>query len=294
MAGSEQIDLAGHDSVQRAIEFLRPKPSPVPLVRIGGSSDGAYLIPDDVEGIEACFSPGVDNRKTFEDDLQELYQMPAHMCDFESDESSFVTALKPGQTFEKKWLSPSASADSISLDEWVQRRAPGHGDLMLQMDIEGAEYVNLLSCSTETLRRFRVIVVELHKLPMLIRPGRESCDAVLLAERLASEFVSVHVHLNNCCGYVTVPGTSVRVPRVLEVTLLRKDRIGVSGQSFQPKLPHFMDIAFNVRRKRPVFLDDSWRGGPPTEPELVKSLEILEIYLDWQDVEDKRTAMAKK
>lgn len=40
---------------------MRPKPSPVPLVRIGGDWDGAYLVPDDLAGVAACFSPGVNN-----------------------------------------------------------------------------------------------------------------------------------------------------------------------------------------------------------------------------------------
>lgn len=31
--------------------------------------DGGYLIPDDLEGISACFSPGVDDRATFETSL---------------------------------------------------------------------------------------------------------------------------------------------------------------------------------------------------------------------------------
>ena len=32
------------------------------LVRLGGNNDGGYLLPNDLEGITACFSPGVDNK----------------------------------------------------------------------------------------------------------------------------------------------------------------------------------------------------------------------------------------
>ncbi len=33
---------------------------------MGGENDGGYLVPDDLEGIEYCFSPGVSNIATFE------------------------------------------------------------------------------------------------------------------------------------------------------------------------------------------------------------------------------------
>ena len=57
------------DTALDVVEFLQPKPCPVPLVRIGGNRDGAYLVPDDLTGVSACFSPGVSNRKDFEDKL---------------------------------------------------------------------------------------------------------------------------------------------------------------------------------------------------------------------------------
>ena len=48
---------------------MKPKASPFGLIRIGGNSDGAYLVPDDLQGISCCFSPGVSDRKSFEDEL---------------------------------------------------------------------------------------------------------------------------------------------------------------------------------------------------------------------------------
>jgi len=38
------------DTALDVVEFLKPKPCPVPLVRIGGNRDGAYLVPDDLAG----------------------------------------------------------------------------------------------------------------------------------------------------------------------------------------------------------------------------------------------------
>ena len=36
------------------------------LIRLGNDGDGGYLVPDDLNGIEACFSPGVAGNVNFE------------------------------------------------------------------------------------------------------------------------------------------------------------------------------------------------------------------------------------
>lgn len=79
-----------------SICLLRPRPCPARLIRIGGALDGAYLVPDDLDGIEACFSPGVSNRKDFEDELTKTYSIKCHMCDFSSSLHRFKTPLIDG------------------------------------------------------------------------------------------------------------------------------------------------------------------------------------------------------
>ena len=46
-------------AIQELLFLMKPKACPSPLVRIGGCEDGAYLVPDDLKGIESCFSPDV-------------------------------------------------------------------------------------------------------------------------------------------------------------------------------------------------------------------------------------------
>jgi len=68
----------------------------------------------------------------------------------------------------------------------VQDCAPPQGDLILQMDIEGAEWSVLLNASEAILDRFRIVVLELHYLEhMRDRVSHEVMTAVF--ERL-------------CCG----------------------------------------------------------------------------------------------
>ena len=56
-------------AVRDLIARLHPVATEHPLIRAGSDGDGGYLIPDDLTGIAACFSPGVDNRATFESAL---------------------------------------------------------------------------------------------------------------------------------------------------------------------------------------------------------------------------------
>ena len=47
------------NELKELIKALRPVQTKIRLIRVGGANDGGYLIPDDLEGIAACFSPGV-------------------------------------------------------------------------------------------------------------------------------------------------------------------------------------------------------------------------------------------
>jgi hypothetical protein len=128
------------------------------LVRVGGSGDGGYLVPDDLDGIEACFSPGVANTATFELEMARR-GITSFLADYSVDGPP---ESHPMFRFEKKFLGPREDEVHVTLDGWVARCAPGSGDLVLQMDIEGAEWEVLLAASDATLRRFRVMVLELH------------------------------------------------------------------------------------------------------------------------------------
>jgi hypothetical protein len=130
------------DDIIFVASVMKPKASPFGLIRIGGNRDGAYLVPDDLRGISRCFSPGVSDRKSFEDELTCKYGITCHLCDASTSPERFQTAIiEPGQTFRKVWLhhEPGA-ADSVTLEEWVEDLSDGTAsDLLLQMDIEGAE-----------------------------------------------------------------------------------------------------------------------------------------------------------
>jgi hypothetical protein len=249
------------DGIATLLELLRPSPSPFPLTRLGGTTDGAYLVPEDLDGVTACFSPGVANRKGFEDELAERYGIRSHMCDASSDESALRTPLITGlQTFEKKWLDVDGGDLSMTLEQWVDAWAADGEDLMLQMDIEGAEYRNILATPLDVLKRFRIMVMELHSLGNIHKPKDRAERFEPFLRRLTANHTVVHAHPNNCCGEVMLDGTEMNIPRVIEVTLLRNDRfLGDEARWITPQLPHPSDIDRNVTGKAPILLNNAWR-----------------------------------
>lgn len=254
--------MTNTDDVLNSLRFLFPKPSPVPLIRIGGFEDGAYLVPDDLHGVAACFSPGVANFKRFEDQLLQDFGIRSHMVDFTSDVEHFATPLIGSQqSFRKLWLEPEDSATSISLSSWVQQHEPSEADLILQMDIEGAEYRNLLAVEESTLRRFRILLIEFHGLELQHNPTFFRSVVTPTLERLSRHFVCVHAHANNAGGSERINGTGLEVPRLIEVSLLRKDRfVGLNRENLiAPRLPHPLDLQVNTPDLPPLFLAREWR-----------------------------------
>lgn len=274
--------------------LLAPRPCPFELIRIGGSGDGAYLVPDDLVGIDACFSPGVNNSKDFEDALVRQFGIKCHMCDFSSDPSRFKTPLIEGmQTFTKKWLDTNGSSDSISLAEWIGENSPfSSKDLILQMDIEGAEYRNLLSADQSTLSRFRIVVIELHGLLALEKSLELSKDIETLLRKLSLTHVCVHVHPNNYSGAFIDPDTGLNIPYTLEATYLRRDRFCDSSSKYiRPQLPHPDDICWNVRKNPPLHLNEKWLASGKRSP--ASEMKVLQDNLDfyqWEVAQLKRLA----
>ena len=268
-------------------DFFIPKGTKHSLIRLGGDGDGAYILPNDLEEIDACFSPGVNNFKVFEDQLSTEHGIKAHMCDYSSDADKLMTPLIPGlQTFEKLWLDINGEPNSITLDDWVNNHSADDGtDLMLQIDIEGAEYRNLLHCSDKLLSRFRIIIMELHGLSYPKDSDFFLNNVQPLCERLSKTHLAVHAHANNCCGQYIDQETGMNIPSALELTLLRHDRAG--DAIVLPILPHPLDISQNVRCNPPMHLNEQWlKGLPPQNLNALKILQDFNNYLEYKHTED--------
>ncbi len=236
-----------------AIRRYHPVQTNSDLIRVGGRHDGGYLLPDDLEGVVACFSPGVALTATFEEDMI-ARGIPCYLADASVEAAPIASPLI---RFRKKFIGPSTTGDYITIQDWINEEiGDAPGDLMLQMDIEGHEYAALLSTPREILKRFRIIVLELHYID---RAADEFGETIIwpALDRLTHDFHVVHLHPNNHTRGLTVEGTEL--PRYLEMTLYRKDRSPAVG--YVSEFPHPLDEDC-VPTKQSVVLGPGWyRSG---------------------------------
>jgi hypothetical protein len=218
------------------------------LIRIGGQGDGGYLVPNDLEHISACFSPGVAKVADFELDLANR----GIKC-FLADHSVDVPPIHHDLfDFEKKHLGPTEDSVFTTLESWVARKAPNQTDFILQMDIEGAEYAVILDTSSETLRKFRILVIEFHELDA-IRDKFGFRLANLAFRKILKDFEVVHIHPNNYSKPIVYK--DYQIPPALEFTFLRKDRIATRQRTFD--FPHALDRT-NCAHKEDFSLPKCW------------------------------------
>lgn len=222
------------NNLVRLLERLHPVSTNRELIRLGPAGDGGYLLPDNLDAVEACFSPGVNLVSGFEKECADR-----GMRVFLADKSVEGPAEEhPLFSFSKKFIGCTSDEDFMTLDGWVDDCAlKNDSDLLLQIDIEGYEYGVFLSASAALMNRFRIIVAEFHELDQLW-----NASFFGLAKRTFDKILQTHTCVllppNNCIEAVSRSGLDL--PPIVEMTFLRNDRI--ESQVYQSKFPHPLDF----------------------------------------------------
>lgn len=216
LAGASTEQLIGIESL---LDLFAPHECPQGLIRIGSDHDGGYLVPDDLDNIVALYSPGV----SFELEFDKQIARRGISCFLADGTIDAPDNLLENMHFEAMMIGAGPPDRFMSLESWVARTVPSAGDLMLQMDIEGAEFDVLLATPRSLLNRFRIIVLELHALDRyLFDDGKKQLEALM--DHLLTSHVICHIHPNTVSPPVCVLGR--KVPPLVELTLFRKDRFG--------------------------------------------------------------------
>lgn len=245
------------DRVVALIRKLHPQQTQFELVRLGAKGDGGYLVPDCLENVSACFSPGVAKVSMFEFDCLERY-MKIFMADKSVDEPNW-NVRKDKYSFKKKYIGCTNNETFMTLDHWVESSGlPEDTELLLQMDIEGGEYATLMNASDELMGRFKIMVIEFHRLQNLWNRGFfEIAETVF--DKILQTHVCVHLHPNNFKG---TDGSvyslfGVDIPKVMEFTFLRKNVAELTG--YQTQFPHPLDFDNTAKAHFP--LPNDWYRG---------------------------------
>jgi hypothetical protein len=248
--GIELQKVTDKRKITKLIDSLYPYQIQKDLIRLGPNGDGGYLVPNDLEGIESCFSPGVDRISEFELDCLK-YGMKIYMADKSVDKPNLDISMDK-YNFIKKFVGCTNNYDYITMDDWVRLNSTSNtSELILQMDIEGGEYYSLINMSDYLINRFRIMVIEFHYLNDLWNPHFFDL-AQTVFNKILQTHICVHIHPNNCCGIDT--RFNFEIPRVAEFTFIRKDRVKVKKDA--SNFPHELD--FNNTEKESISLPKDW------------------------------------
>ena len=186
-------------SLKQIINFFQkimPVDNGYELIRVGSSGDGGYLVPNDLEGIAVCISPGFGKLSEFEKALNS-HNIGSIIVDQEiENDTSYIK-------FEKYFLSTHSdeSLRLISLNDLLTKMNLNNleTDLILQMDIEGDEWLILQSVEINLLKKFRIMIIEFHSLPNLQNKYVFENIMVPAINKILKDFYVVPVSILHFC-----------------------------------------------------------------------------------------------
>lgn len=214
------------------------------LIRIGPNSDGGYLVPNILDKISYCFSPGVGKLTKFEDHLLK-YKIKSFLADGQVNNPS---SKKTKYNFLKKNISSFNNSNNITINKWIKNNIKkSNKDFILQMDIEGSEIAVLNNIDEKNLKKFKIIIIEFHNFDYLgTKLGIKIYDDIF--SKLLNNFTICHIHPNNCSDYCYIG--KYKIPKVMEFTFLNSQLVK-SKKLINKKLPHPLDFK-NVENKKDI------------------------------------------
>ena len=215
---SEKLDGEFLNNLIRIVKALEIKKTDYELVRIGGSKDGGYLMVNKFRKGGVAYSIGIGENIMWDVCMADR-GFNVYMYDHT------VSALDLPEVNEKLHFFSIGLSDREIDDENFTTfieiiKSNGHEkstNIILKMDIEGAEWDVFKSIDGCILQSFEQIIVEYHGLTQKNRWD----EYVGILEKMTRTHQVVHVHGNNACDYMVIDGKCI--PDTIEVTYFRKE-----------------------------------------------------------------------
>lgn len=211
------------------------------LIRIGEQrKDGGYIMANDFNPDGVAYSFGINNDVSWDSNMAR-YDYQVYMYDHTiqklPETNSNFHYFHEGISGIDEETSPLKS-----LKYFINKN--GHTktkNMILKMDVEGAEWDFLETVDTKTLKQFDQIVFELHN---LVRP---SCAerALKLLKKLNKTHQLIHLHGNNS-GYLLKIGDTI-FPDVLEASYVNRDNYYTFDDKYV-LLPSPLDVPNDMGR----------------------------------------------
>ena len=205
---------------ERLLEFaraIRPMTSPgLDLIRVGGPTDGGYVMAAPLAA-SGAISIGVGSDVSWDQDIG-ARGIPVAMFDHTIRKPP---ALVPNGTFYRLGIGSAHGPKTQPLDQLLMVAGfNGRDDLLLKMDVEGAEWAALTQPGLADVQPFTQIVLELHGIAGL-KDERLAAPILAAIEHLTKSHVPVHVHANNYDELVRFGNWWF--PNAIELSLVRRD-----------------------------------------------------------------------
>ena len=226
-----------------------------------------------LSNIDVLYSYGIENDITFEKEFCTTYGSIARLYDHTieklPEEHDYLHYKKEGVGPEK--------ADMLNtVESHILENGDQDKNLLLKMDVEGAEWQTLLQMPEHILKKFQQITIEIHHLGS---GNRDVADVELKAavlNKLRDSFYLYHVHANNCGAIYIQQG--FQCPETLELTYINKDSITVSESTeYNMSFPHIADNPNNPYKKEIIL--DYWPFCSQNKKLEVDSTPFLERKL---------------
>jgi hypothetical protein len=209
-----------HSQWLKFVKALEPVEAGWELIRIGSLGDGGYLVPNDLSEITGCISPGVSEMMDFELQLSAEFKIPSVLYDGSIDSPPHQDLRI---SFHKLFIGDSGLENYVSLPKSLDEfPMASDSSLILQMDIEGDELTSLASLERVDLNKFRILIVEFHRLQDWTNKTVFNQLVSPIFTKLKESFDIVHIHPNNCDGVFYFAGKFL--PRAVEITFHNKSR----------------------------------------------------------------------
>jgi hypothetical protein len=181
------------------------------FIRLGRPNDGGYVMLDNSFGSSVILGYGVSDDCSFENDVTERFGIKGYIFDHTVERpppnmnSSKITFIKEG-------ISDTDNEENLkSLQYHIDKYAKDTDNIILKMDVEGAEWKSLKNAD---LSKVTQLIIEIHDM--------DKADWNLI-KKLNDQFFLVNIHGNNYSQMTKIDGKDF--PRVIECTYVRKDLI---------------------------------------------------------------------
>lgn len=207
------------NDILRVLSLLEVQAVHCGKIRIGGANDGGYVMADDFHENRICYSIGV-GPQVFWDEEMANRGMDIHQYDHTVEG---LPQLHPLFHFNRIGIGPDLSEpDLITLEEMLRR----NGDLerqnmLLKIDVEGAEWDVLDAMGPGLLDNFDQIVIEFHAFEYFTEDSfRRRAERVF--RKINATHTAIHVHANNYGESRFISG--IHLPTVFELSYCRRGR----------------------------------------------------------------------